>query len=220
MTTKTSWINYCTICVFNPPKCWEGKEPWLTQLQNVIKSCSYFWWDTCLLSHLLSRVRLSATPWTAACQASLPLSISMYHLTISLLVEWKENNYLIKGNKEEETSHNLNELLMTRGRLAWQIQCQEDPVRERIPMHPKALFHTQVPIYNTLTADSWAEDPPERVSSVAATETKAGNFRSLEVRGTERKPPRQLAVTLAKLKAEGEGTERLSVLQKELAAEL
>lgn len=55
---------------------------------------------------------------------------------------------------------------------------------------------------------------------MAATETKVGNFRSLEVRGTERKPPRQLAVTLAKLNAEGEGRERLSVIQKELAAEL
>lgn len=93
-------------------------------------------------------------------------------------------------------------------------------MRERIHTHPRTLFHTQVSICNTLTAESWAKDPPGRASSVAATETKVGNFRSLEVRGTERKPPRQLAVTLAKLNAEGEGRERLSVIQKELAAEL
>ena len=186
----------------------EAKNPsWLNS--KTLTNPALISGETCPLSHLLSgcQVQLFVTPWTAEHQASLSLS-PRYLLTISLLVEWKENKYLIKGCKEQETSHSLNELLMTMGRLAWQIQCQEDPVRARIHTHPRTLFHTQVSICNTLMADSWAEDPPERASSVAATETKVGNFRSLEVRGMERKHPRQLAVTLTKLKAEGEGRER------------
>lgn len=53
-------------------------------------------------------------------------------------------------------------------------------------------------------ADSWAEDPPESLS-VAATEI-GRRFQKPGGKRNERKPPRQLAVTLAKLKA-GEGRE-------------
>ena len=68
------------------------KSAGLAELQHVVLECSV---NVAVAVQSLSRVRLFVTPWTAACQASLPFTISQSLLKL-MSIEWvMPSNHLI-----------------------------------------------------------------------------------------------------------------------------
>ena len=79
----------------NTQKQTAQSKPFLLQMHTCVSKILVFLRQVCCYCAVAKSVRLLATPWAAACQASLSFTISQSSLKLMSLTRWCPSNHLI-----------------------------------------------------------------------------------------------------------------------------